>query len=219
MLPGVAIGFDDGTMETCDDRADHALPKTPLDGRLKREGRLKALGDANENTRPSANVIQGHVLRGHIRCVYRAVSAPAAGPLGCAADQQQAPGTAPPISSCCRWGSCSGWPHSSRLEAVSDPLPWCASPDPTLRAAIVPGPADHATEHAHCSPGHMSWARLLQSAFDLDTGHRPNCGGPLKIIAAMVDPQVIVKILTHLGLPARAPPRSPARPLPLFQAA
>src|SRR6266545_4737619 len=27
-----------------------------------------------------------------------------------------------------------------------------------------------------------------------------------------------VKILTHLGLPARAPPRSPVRPLALFQA-
>jgi hypothetical protein len=46
----------------------------------------------------------------------------------------------------------------------------------------------------------------------------PNCGGRLKIIAAIVDPQVIVKILTHLGLPARAPARAPARPLPLFQA-
>jgi hypothetical protein len=44
-------------------------------------------------------------------------------------------------------------------------------------------------------------------------------GGRLKIIAAIADPAVIVGILTHLSLPARAPPRSPARPLPLFQAA
>ncbi len=47
----------------------------------------------------------------------------------------------------------------------------------------------------------------------------PNCGSRLKIIAAIEDPHLIVKILTHLGLPARAPPRAPARPLPLFQAA
>ena len=40
-----------------------------------------------------------------------------------------------------------------------------------------------------------------------------------KIIAAIEEPAVIVKILTHLGLSARAPPRSPARPLDLFQAA
>ncbi len=31
------------------------------------------------------------------------------------------------------------------------------------------------------------------------------------IIAAILDPTVIAKILSHLGLPALAPPRSPAR--------
>jgi hypothetical protein len=36
-------------------------------------------------------------------------------------------------------------------------------------------------------------------------------GGALKIIAAIEDPPVIVRILTHLGLPTRAPPRPPAR--------
>ena len=41
--------------------------------------------------------------------------------------------------------------------------------------------------------------------------HCPNCGGELKIIAAILEPPVIEKILTHLGLQARAPPRSPAR--------
>jgi hypothetical protein len=61
----------------------------------------------------------------------------------------------------------------------------------------------------------------------------PNCGlpvlwqtgGALKIIAApstrlrtdIEDPPVIVKILTHLGLPTRAPPRSPAQRFDLFQ--
>jgi hypothetical protein len=55
--------------------------------------------------------------------------------------------------------------------------------------------------------------------FDLDIESCPRCGGRLQIIAAIVDPQLIVKILTHLNLPARAPPRAPARPLPLFQAA
>jgi hypothetical protein len=39
----------------------------------------------------------------------------------------------------------------------------------------------------------------------------------LKIIAAIVDPQVVIQILTHLGLPARAPPRSPAQSLSLFK--
>jgi len=65
----------------------------------------------------------------------------------------------------------------------------------------------------------MSWARLLKRVFDIDLEHCPACGGALKIIAAIEDPAVITKILTHLRLPARAPLRSPARPVALFQAA
>ena len=63
------------------------------------------------------------------------------------------------------------------------------------------------------------WARLLKRVFEFDLEHCPQCGGDFKIIAAIEEPALIVKILTHLGLPARAPPRSPARPLELFQAA
>ena len=69
------------------------------------------------------------------------------------------------------------------------------------------------------APARMSWACLLKRVFDIDIEQCPRCGARLKIIAAIVDPQLIVKILTHLGLPARAPPRAAARPLPLFQAA
>ena len=41
--------------------------------------------------------------------------------------------------------------------------------------------------------------------------HCPNCGGQLKIIAAILESAVIERILTHLGLQSRAPPRTPAR--------
>ena len=61
-------------------------------------------------------------------------------------------------------------------------------------------------------PGRISWARLLKRVFDIDMQRCPNCGaGELKIIAAILEPPVIEKILTHLGLQARAPPRAPAR--------
>ena len=63
------------------------------------------------------------------------------------------------------------------------------------------------------------YARLLKRVFGFDLERCPQCGGELKIIAAIEAPAVIVRILTHLVLPARAPPRSPARPLALFQAA
>ena len=83
----------------------------------------------------------------------------------------------------------------------------------------------HATEHlpdpAHAqgTPARMSWARLLKRVFDIDIENCPNCGGALKIIAAIEDPPVIVRILTHMGLPTRAPPRAPARRFDLFQTA
>ena len=41
--------------------------------------------------------------------------------------------------------------------------------------------------------------------------HCPNCGGQMKIIGAILEQPVIEKILMHLGLQARAPPRAPAR--------
>lgn len=48
--------------------------------------------------------------------------------------------------------------------------------------------------------------------FDIDMQHCPNCGaGELKIIAAILERQVIKKILTHLGLDPQPPPRGRAR--------
>ena len=68
-------------------------------------------------------------------------------------------------------------------------------------------PPRRARQHA------WSWARLLKRVFDINTEHCPKCGGSLKIIAAIEDPPVIVKILSHLGLPTRAA----ARRVDLFQ--
>ena len=84
------------------------------------------------------------------------------------------------------------------------------APNARLRAAIVPGTPENtsepADEHAHGAPARMGWAQLLKRVFEIDIEHCPQCGGTLKIIAAIEEPAVIVRILTHLGLPARAPP-------------
>ncbi len=79
--------------------------------------------------------------------------------------------------------------------------------------------SDHAAEHAPGVLARLSWARLLKRVFDIDIEHCPHCGAHPKIIAAIEDPAVIVSILTHLGLPARTPPRTQARRVDLFQAA
>src|SRR5262245_5180016 len=84
------------------------------------------------------------------------------------------------------------------------------APNAKLRSKIVPAPAERATEtssedaHWQGAPARMSWARLLKRVFDIDIEHCPNCGGALKIIAAIEDPPVIDKILSHLGMPTRA---------------
>ncbi len=46
-------------------------------------------------------------------------------------------------------------------------------------------------------------ARLLKRVFDIDLEPCPQCVGDLKIIAAIKEPALIVRILKHLGLHAR----------------
>ena len=95
------------------------------------------------------------------------------------------------------------------------------APNAKLRAQIIPSPTEQATDrtHAHGTSARISWARLLKRVFDLDLERCPQCGGSLKIIAAIEEPALIERILTHLGLSAQTPPRAPARRFDLFQAA
>ena len=95
------------------------------------------------------------------------------------------------------------------------------APNAKLRAMVVPQepeppapaaqPAQCEAICAHHRPARLSGAKLLKRVFEIDMGHCPNCGGELKIIAAILERPVIEKNLTHLGLKARAPPRAPAR--------
>jgi len=54
-------------------------------------------------------------------------------------------------------------------------------------------------------------ARPLNRVFHLDFEHCPNCGGEVKIIAAILERPVIEWILKHLGMEPQPPPRAPAR--------
>ena len=49
---------------------------------------------------------------------------------------------------------------------------------------------------------------MLKRVFEIDSAHRANCRKQIKIIAAILESPVIERILTHLGLQARAPPQT-----------
>ncbi len=83
------------------------------------------------------------------------------------------------------------------------------APNAKLRSLVVPQgpPKDEevpgvgasgvqcAAETVQVRPARISWARLLKRVFELDLEHCPNCGGELKIIAAILEQPVIEKIL------------------------
>jgi hypothetical protein len=64
----------------------------------------------------------------------------------------------------------------------------------------------------------MSWAQRLKRVFGVEINTRARCGGKLKVIASIEEPEVIAKILAYLEkaapdqsraelpLGARAPP-------------
>ncbi len=56
----------------------------------------------------------------------------------------------------------------------------------------------------------LTWAERLQRVFAIDITQCPHCGGRLRVIADVTDPQLIERILEHLR--AKPPPRAgPAR--------
>ena len=51
----------------------------------------------------------------------------------------------------------------------------------------------------------MTWAMRLKRVFGMDIEVCSECGGKLKVISSIEEPEVIEKILTHLGLDSRVP--------------
>jgi hypothetical protein len=70
------------------------------------------------------------------------------------------------------------------------------APNARLRPEIIPNvpvnvntpSADHAEVPPPAAPAPMSWARLLKRVFEIDMEHCSQCGGTLKIIAAIEHP-------------------------------
>jgi Putative transposase len=80
-----------------------------------------------------------------------------------------------------------------------------------LRAQIVPGKRGRggsgegqgsAVPQRHA----MTWAQRLKRVFGIEIESCDQCGGAVKIIASIEDPQVIGRILEHLGLDGSGAP-------------
>ena len=96
------------------------------------------------------------------------------------------------------------------------------APNSRYRAAITPGrrgqrrqPMEAGVEAMDQTPTErraaMTWAQRLKRVFAIDIETCERCGGPVKIIACIEDPDVIEKILTHLKCQAENLPVEPAR--------
>ena len=79
-----------------------------------------------------------------------------------------------------------------------------AAADAAPEADLHDRPPDRAARRRY------RWAELLQRVFEIDALRCPRCGSTLRLIAAIEDPAVAVKILECLKLPARSPPIEPA---------
>ena len=89
------------------------------------------------------------------------------------------------------------------------------APHYKYRAMVVPKPPQQpelpAPGATKPSKARISRARLLKRVFGIDVETCHLCSAPMKIIAAIDDPAVIKKILSHLGLPTAPPTLWPAR--------
>ena len=90
----------------------------------------------------------------------------------------------------------------------------CLAPHSHLREAIIPTPRQQGREdeeETDTRSPRWSWARLLKRVFALDMAHCPWCPqGALRIIAAIMQGEVIRKLLRHLKLVVDPPPIAPA---------
>ena len=79
----------------------------------------------------------------------------------------------------------------------------------SLRSFVVPrgAPRQHPRQCRN-----YSWAELMARAFEMDVLECPNCSGPMRLVATIMERDIIRAILRSMGLPADSPPLAPAKP-------
>jgi hypothetical protein len=102
------------------------------------------------------------------------------------------------------------------------------APHHALRAAITPAGRGRGARHTaaeRAAPKHlaMTWMQRLKRVFAIQIETCRRCGGKLKVIASIEEPELIERILAHLEQRTEAPPprspfaaRAPPPQSPLF---
>ena len=73
-------------------------------------------------------------------------------------------------------------------------------PNSKLREHVVPQKPVEEQEDPKPKAYSMTWAQRLKRVFAIEIEKCEKCGGSVRIIASIEDPDVIQKILKHLGL-------------------
>jgi hypothetical protein len=75
------------------------------------------------------------------------------------------------------------------------------SPETVRQDAELAAPDDRARARR------LSWANLFRRVWQEDLLCCPRCGGEMRLVAVIREPAVVEKILRHLDLWSRGPPR------------
>lgn len=86
------------------------------------------------------------------------------------------------------------------------------SPNSRLRKDVVPQKPVEEQENPKPKAYSMTWAQRLKRVFAIEIQKCEKCGGPVRIIASIEDPDVIQKILKHLGLEQPGDPQNRSPP-------
>ena len=90
------------------------------------------------------------------------------------------------------------------------------SPNSKLRDHVVPQQPVEPEQRQKPKTYSMTWAQRLKRVFAIDIEKCEKCGGRVRVIASIEDPDVIQKILKHLGLDQASQPHNRSPPGALF---
>ncbi len=106
-------------------------------------------------------------------------------------------------------GGAGGRAARTRTAASRSPASVPADASPAGRESVMVRPRSSRPSR------YYSWSELMQRVFEIDVLECPSCkASPMRILAAIHPPTTTRAILNSLGLPTRAPPVTPAQPVP-----